>query len=613
MLHIAKTIQYTLKLVLLIFLLGGVPQVAWTVERTPEVRVLIDVSGSMKKTDPKNLRQPALRLLVGILPKNSKAGVWNFAQSASMQVKPGVVTEKWRKWARQRAQQIHSRGLYTNIEEALIAATVDWQKPDHRSKRNLILLTDGVVDVSKDKRKNVASRERILKKILPQLKQARVKIHTIALSKSTDEELLRTLSMSTDGGFVQVDSADDLERMFMRLFEKTSDMDTVPLQENKFKIDKSIRDFTVLIFRPIGKKDSTAVVSPSKKRFTFKKRPSSIEWHQEKNYDLVTVSNPDLGEWSLDAAVDPDNRVMIVTNLNLKVDSLPNNLLMGDELVIRSRLLQEHKTITNKKLLSLMHFSVYPKLNKINLPLVNLFDNGQGKDSFAGDGVFSGTVGHFTKPGIYEVNLMVVSDTFNREVHHRLEVRGSPARIEVKKKETGFETTIHVDPSMLRSETVSIQLKLPDGQSLIIPQAGELEWTTIIPVTYEKQEITATLVGTRFNGKEMHIDLTHILGEAGNQVLKVKLPEDIVKNSATAVIDKKVDKNQHQVMDEHGKSDEKTDNKNNDGLDWVNVGGVFVIVNVLVLILIVIIAIIIKKRRAKKGVSNEADEVDIEL
>ena len=104
-----------------------------------------------------------------------------------------------------------------------------------------------------------------------------------------------------------------------------------------------------------------------------------------------------------------------------------------------------------------------------------------------------------------------------------------------------------------------------------------------------------------------------ILGEAGNQVLKVKLPEDIVKNSATAVIDKKVDKNQHQVMDEHGKSDEKTDNKNNDGLDWVNVGGVFVIVNVLVLILIVIIAIIIKKRRAKKGVSNEADEVDIEL
>ena len=327
----------------------------------------------------------------------------------------------------------------------------------------------------------------------------------------------------------------------------------------------------------------------------------------------MTVSNPDLGEWSLDAAVDPDNRVMIVTNLNLKVDSLPNNLLMGDELVIRSRLLQEHKTITNKKLLSLMHFSVYPKLNKINLPLVNLFDNGQGKDSFAGDGVFSGTVGHFTKPGIYEVNLMVVSDTFNREVHHRLEVRGSPARIEVKKKETGFETTIHVDPSMLRSETVSIQLKLPDGQSLIIPQAGELEWTTIIPVTYEKQEITATLVGTRFNGKEMHIDLTHILGEAGNQVLKVKLPEDIVKNSATAVIDKKVDKNQHQVMDEHGKSDEKTDNKNNDGLDWVNVGGVFVIVNVLVLILIVIIAIIIKKRRAKKGVSNEADEVDIEL
>ena len=290
---ISKLMLTLIGVILIIILMFVVQLPAFAAGPTPEVRVLIDVSGSMKKTDPKNLRQPALRLLVGVLPKDSHAGVWNFAQSATMQVKPARVTESWRKQARIRAARIHSRGLYTNIEAALKASTADWKKPNYRTKRNLILLTDGVVDVSKDPRKNKSSRERILKQILPKLKKAGVKIHTIALSKNTDEELLRTLSMATDGGFAQVDSADELERVFLRLFEKTADVDTVPLQENKFKIDKSIRDFTLLIFRPYSKKDATAVISPSKKRHTFKKRPKNIVWQQEKNYDLMTISNPE--------------------------------------------------------------------------------------------------------------------------------------------------------------------------------------------------------------------------------------------------------------------------------------------------------------------------------
>lgn len=254
-----------------------------------------------------------------------------------------------------------------------------------------------------------------------------------------------------------------------------------------------------------------------------------------------------------------------------------------------------------------MRFTVHRRLGKMSLPVVDLLDNGQGKDSFAGDGVFSGTAGHFTKPGNYEITLKVIGDTFNREAKHRLEVRGSPARIEVKKKAAGFETTIRVDPSMLRTETVSIQLTLPDGQSQIIPQSSELEWQTMIPAKYEQQEITATLVGTRFSGKDIRMNMSHKLGEAEKQALKVKLPEEVVKNSATAALDQEGDNNAH--VDEHDQGDEKA----GDALDWLNVGGVFIAVNVLILGLIIGIVIMVKKRRAKKGTSNEEDEVDTEL
>lgn len=52
-----------------------------------DVRILIDVSGSMKKTDPSNLRVPAMKLINGLIPAGAKAGVWTFGRYVNMTVK----------------------------------------------------------------------------------------------------------------------------------------------------------------------------------------------------------------------------------------------------------------------------------------------------------------------------------------------------------------------------------------------------------------------------------------------------------------------------------------------------------------------------------------------
>ncbi|MEQ8661285.1 MAG: hypothetical protein RLW62_10740, partial [Gammaproteobacteria bacterium] len=53
-----------------------------------DVRILVDVSGSMKQNDPRNLRVPALRLVSELLPAGTTAGVWLFAEQASVLVAP---------------------------------------------------------------------------------------------------------------------------------------------------------------------------------------------------------------------------------------------------------------------------------------------------------------------------------------------------------------------------------------------------------------------------------------------------------------------------------------------------------------------------------------------
>ena len=95
----------------------------------PDARILIDVSGSMKGTDPDNLRRPALRLLVGLLPTGARAGVWTFAEQTQPFAALGQVNDAWRTQALAKAGQIHSRGQFTHIEEAINRASADWRGP----------------------------------------------------------------------------------------------------------------------------------------------------------------------------------------------------------------------------------------------------------------------------------------------------------------------------------------------------------------------------------------------------------------------------------------------------------------------------------------------------
>src|SRR5690606_40448355 len=109
------------KLVCIIFALCAHATLAQTsIDKAPaqaDVRVGIDISGSMKQNDPGNLRRPALELLVQLIPKDSKAGVWLFGEDVDVLMPNQVISERWRVDASEGASLISSSSLYTNIPD----------------------------------------------------------------------------------------------------------------------------------------------------------------------------------------------------------------------------------------------------------------------------------------------------------------------------------------------------------------------------------------------------------------------------------------------------------------------------------------------------------------
>jgi hypothetical protein len=434
---------------------------AWAAPEKNEVRVLIDISGSMKQNDPQNLRRPALRMLVGLLQPGTRAGVWTFARWSNPLIPLGEVDKDWKARALKLSEQIRSPGQFTHIERVLRDATRDIDAPSSSYNRHLVLLTDGMVDVSKQPGESAASRQRILDEILPRLKQLGIRVHTIALSERADHDLMKRLSEVTGGWYQQVDSAEQLSRVFLKVFEQVGRPDGVPLKDNRFTVDPSVKEATILLFRKPGSADPV-LISPAGERYTDSDLVAGVAWYRDQGYDLITIASPKKGEWRLLADVDPDNRVMIVTDLKLQTSEVPAHLAVGEELLLSAYLSNKGKLVDRRAFLRLLDVRADAITRNGSDPL-GLNDEGRDGDSKAGDGRYA--VRYHEKTAFDEVELLfsVDSPTFVREKRYRLAVH-EPASLRIEGEGDAARAVVEVNGAVMQDGATVTVWQLLDGQ-----------------------------------------------------------------------------------------------------------------------------------------------------
>jgi uncharacterized protein (TIGR03503 family) len=443
-----------------------------------DLRIVIDTSGSMKQTDPHNLRIPAVKLLANLLPNDSRAAIWLFDSTAQELVPAGVVDAAWKEKAIQSSAKIQSKGLFTNIEEALAAASADWNEsaPDG-VRRNLILLTDGRVDVSKNPQDSVASRERIFTELLPKLQQAGVQVHSIALSDQSDQELMRQIALSTGGWNETILDAEQLQRSFVHMFNKAAPHDSVPLQENRFAIDASIKEFTVLALLR-GDSKPTRLLGPDQSEITQEHLPPSCRWVHDAGYDLITVAHPAAGTWQLVADIDPSNQVLVATNLKMNVNPPPNHLGPDETPSISASFSENGNLVDRAEFLKLLSIKV------------TLIDQDQTKDfpipmDSIHLGQFTLNIGDPLHPGEYTLKIHADGKTFQREAEHSFKVLDNLIAVE-RSHDEGHGSTITLTPnaSVLAADSLTVHATLTDQahqtKSLELKQ-HEHDWVLTVP------------------------------------------------------------------------------------------------------------------------------------
>lgn len=435
-----------------------------------EIQVLIDVSGSMKHNDPANLRIEASKLLINLLPNNANVSLWLFAEKTALLIHGDAISDDWKNKALAATQKIHSNGLYTHIEDAI--QTVLGQGFNSTGKKSLLLLTDGMVDISKDIMQSADSRERILSEWIPKLQQRHIQVQTIALSEEADKELLQKLAFDTNGWTETAESAEQLQRLFLKMMQKTAPKDALPLKGNRFSVDSGVKEFSVLAFKK-AHAAPTQLQTPDHKTIGKQQKADTLAWLDSEHYDLITVKQPQPGEWQLLADVDPDNQVMIVTDLQLKVDELPSFIDEKQAITVNAWLTDQGKPINRSDFLSMVSLTV--DIDGHGSPM---------KPASDGRGMFTQQLDPLAA-GKHALRILADGKTFKREVLKEVEV--IPAIVSVEKQvdieKRQVTLTLHPNPKLVDSKSLigSVQIhtdgKLVDTQILI---HHEDSWTAVI-------------------------------------------------------------------------------------------------------------------------------------
>jgi Mg-chelatase subunit ChlD len=387
-----------------------------------DIIILMDSSGSMKKTDPQNYRKPAARLFISLLGEDDRIGIISFGDSANVLAALTDNTKKNREKLFDAVNRISSKEFSTNITEA-VKKGFDELMSSQRKNRMLILMSDGKLALGSEEKDRAALAE--LSKLLPELARSGIKLYSIAFTEMSDLKLLEDMAKETGGFFRLAKSDKDIHLIFASIFEKIKSPDTVPLEGDTFNIDKDINEAILIITKQA--RTTTALIDPSKKKHVPNKHGKNMQWYESEVFDMITIKEPQAGDWKVKLSTREGNRVFVITNLSLKSSFDKGFVYKGDRIKIDAWLEREGEILKEKDVLEQIVFSAEAVKPNGEITKIELMESGTGGDSAAGDGKYSGEL-VVDNLGEYTIKIAAESKTFKREKLLQFKATEQPAQ-----------------------------------------------------------------------------------------------------------------------------------------------------------------------------------------
>lgn len=371
-----------------------------------DVVLVMDNSGSMKKTDPQSLRIPAAQLFISLLDKDDRAAVVSFSEHASiLQPLTMLHSKNGRESLLGAARRITSDGKYTNLLEAFSSAAEMLSSDSNPDREQIIvLMSDGMMDVG-DPVRDKALTENLRDELAARMKHDTIRVYAIAFTDLSDRSLLERIAKKT-GGFYNLARSDrDFHLIFTSVFESLKSPEMLPLKGNSFLVDDSVDEVTIVATKE-SPETGIQIVSPAGEDYAGNDLQAGIGWFVSNNFDMITIAKPAQGRWQLLFSTGENNKAYVITHLSLQTNFDERYSIFGEPLDVRIWLEKDGHPITEMNVLDKIDFSI-----ELTAPGGNTM---KLQPFYEDNGVYVRKIAPFT-PGNFTMTIAARGMTFERQ------------------------------------------------------------------------------------------------------------------------------------------------------------------------------------------------------
>ncbi|MCC4799034.1 TIGR03503 family protein [Enterovibrio norvegicus] len=257
---------------------------------------------------------------------------------------------------------------------------------------------------------------------------------------------------------------------------QTSDRD-IRLLNNRFRIDSTITQVAFVIYREEASRPVVLIQPDGTKLYEWR-HPDNVSWHTEADMDIVSVFNPMPGPWQAIGKVTPENKIRILSELSMKVDTFPDRLYQGETLKFTAQLMQAGSPLNLRDFLDSVELGVtftefiesvegIPVDQRPQAKSLGQFkDDGAGLDEVAGDGMFTVELPINVPPGKYRARVTSGNGVFFRTLEQEVLVYPTPLMATFKqsrKKALPHHFLVESDTASVEPGTIATHVEFTDS------------------------------------------------------------------------------------------------------------------------------------------------------
>jgi len=275
--------------------------------------------------------------------------------------------------------------------------------------------------------------------------------------------------------------AQEEQKTEVEYYKQDNITNRIPYFDNRFKIDAELEEITLIFYRESGS-PPIILVRPdgSKLRINHLPEDNSVDWFDDRTFDMVTIRKPMPGPWQAIGQIKPDSKIMVVSDVSLSAEPLPEILLAGETLKVIAKVTNQEKVINDPLFNPVVNLDIdfystnnsnYDNFGAEPVQIGSFRDDGYDLDEYARDGTFTGEFTLEFAPGEWVPIYLVKMPMATRELRQQpVIVRANPItmNIDITMDKLGqHKLNIDIDDSFVKPDSLVFQGKItfPDRQT----------------------------------------------------------------------------------------------------------------------------------------------------